>query len=129
MFISKKRHLAIIKEMFHYWSKEFDRMRRENVRLKAQLEAKASFEKTVLLTPEKMVLPTPLPAPVPAVERPQLVIVHLHSNRPLWTACGCFAVSNELFGHSRNMAVVHRFAPNRNYKTVGNESWCADCLD
>lgn len=115
MFISKKRHMAIIKEMRHYWSSEFDRLRRENVRLTAKLEAKASFTKTVL------------PAPVPAVERPKYAILHLRSPVAFRTLCG---ESLRDLSTRSNAEVEHlvMIATPQHFKLAAHESVCADCL-
>lgn len=115
MFISKKRHLAIIKEMRRYWSSEFDRMRRENVQLKAQLEAKVSFVKTVL------------PAPLPAVERPKYEIVHLMPMYAFKTLCG--ESLDELYARRSNEVkhVTTTKTPQQLALRM-RQSWCADCL-
>lgn len=115
MFISTRKHLAIIKEIRTYWSNELYKARCENARLTAQLEAKASFKKTVL------------PAPVPAVERPKYAIVHLRTGVAFKTFCG--ETMLELV--RRNTAEVEHlvtFTPPQLYNLSLRESWCADCL-
>lgn len=118
MFISKKRHLAIIKEMRHYWSSEFDRVRRENVRLTAQLEAKTRF---------KVAQEAPFPAPVPVFTRPKYGIMHVVSSDPRKTLCGESVVELD---QRNSVELRHGFTclTPQQTKLRAYESWCADCL-
>lgn len=118
MFISTRKHLAIIKEIRTYWSNELYKARTENARLTAQLEAKASFE---------TVQDTSLPDPLPAFTRPKYRIMHVVSHNPRKTVCG-EAVAE--LDRRKTGELRHDFtclAP-RHTKLRSYESWCADCL-
>lgn len=115
MFITTRKHLAIIQEIRHYWSNELDRMRRENLRLKAQLEAKTSSE----TVPEP-----PLPAPLPAFFRATAVIIHLPSDDPRKTLCK----ENVRTMNKPGSPVRHIVSSTSRRTMLPGESWCADCL-
>lgn len=115
MFISTRKHLAVIQEIRYYWSKELDKARTENARLTAQLGAKASF---------KAAQETALPAPLPAAREPELVIVHLVPSGRVKTSCGEHVLDLNRPGGN----VLHLFTGNPSIKLNGPESWCADCL-
>lgn len=132
MFISMKKHERIVENLIRQHANELAirdysrtvtakqnaRLRYENKRLKAQLEAKASF---------KAAQETPLPAPVPAVERPKYAIVHLRTGVAFKTVCG----ETYLTLCARDNAEVEHlvtFTPPQRYVLSPRESWCADCL-
>lgn len=118
MFITTRKHLAAIREIRTYWSNELDRMRRENVRLKAQLEAVTGF---------KAAQETPLPAPLPVFTRPKYRIMHVVSSDPRKTICGEPVAELD---RRRTGELRHGFTclTPQQTKLRSWESWCADCL-
>lgn len=118
MFISTRKHLAIIKEIRTYWSNELYKARCENARLTAQLEAKASSE-----TAPK----PPLPAPLPVFTRPKYRIMHVTTPDAQKTLCGEY-IGALCQRHTADVGHSFTNMTPQQTKLLSNESWCADCL-